>query len=208
MTNAQKLSTPLGKIHRINDDGSVPADNPFIATPGAIPTIWSYGHRNPEGFAVDPATGLMWESEHGPTGGDEINIIEKGHNYGWGVVSMGLQPGITHQHEPGMDDPVTYYSPAIAPSGIAFDKGRRYPGWKGNLFLAALVGQKLIRYEIKGRKIASEETIFQQFGRTRAVIAGPDGLLYILVMNPTGRNTGVDLSAAVSGMVIRLVPVK
>ena len=208
MTNAQKLSTPLGKIHRINDDGSVPSDNPFVARAGAVPTIWSYGHRNPEGLAFDPRTGLMWESEHGPTGGDEINIIEKGHDYGWGVATMGLQPGITQQHASGMDDPVTYYSPAIAPSGIEFYKGGRYPGWKNNLFLAALVGQKLLRYETAGRKIASEETLFQQFGRTRSVITGPDGLLYVLVMNPTGRNTGMDLSAAVSGMVVRLTPVK
>ena len=95
MTNAQRLDTPLGKIHRVNDDGSIPADNPFVHTAGAIPSIWSYGHRNPEGLSYDPATGILWESEHGPTGGDEINIIEKGHNYGWGVVSMGLQPGIT-----------------------------------------------------------------------------------------------------------------
>jgi glucose/arabinose dehydrogenase len=208
MTNAQKLSTPLGKTHRINDDGSIPADNPFVGRADAVPTIWSYGHRNPEGFAVDPATGLMWESEHGPAGGDEINIIEKGHDYGWGVATMGLQPGITQQHAPDMDDPIAYYSPAIAPSGIAFYKGNRYAGWKNNLFLAALVGQKLLRYEIAGRKITSEETLFQQFGRTRAVIMGPDGLLYVLVMNPTGRNTGVDLSASVSGMVVRLTPVK
>ena len=208
MTNAQKLSTPLGKIHRINDDGSVPSDNPFVGQSGAVPTIWSYGHRNPEGLAFDPRTGLMWESEHGPTGGDEINIIEKGHDYGWGVATMGLQPGITQQHASGMDDPVTYYSPAIAPSGIEFYKGGRYPGWKNNLFLAALVGQKLLRYETAGRKIASEEVLFQQFGRTRSVITGPDGLLYVLVMNPTGRNTGMDLSAAVSGMVVRLMPVK
>jgi glucose/arabinose dehydrogenase len=207
MSNAQKLSTPLGKIHRINDDGAVPPDNPFAGRPGAVPTIWSYGHRNSEGLSFDPMTGLLWESEHGPTGGDEINIIEKGHNYGWGVVTMGLQPGITHQHEPGMDDPITYYSPAIAPSGIGFYRGNRYPGWKNDLFAAALVGQKLIRYEIQDRKIAAQETIFQQFGRTRAVITGPDGLLYVLVMNPTGRDTGVEMSAAVSGMVIKLVPV-
>jgi glucose/arabinose dehydrogenase len=199
MTNAQNLSSPLGKTHRINLDGSVPADNPFVHTPGAIPTIWSYGNRNSEGLAFDPVTGLLWESENGPTGGDEVNIIEKGHNYGWGVVSMGLQPGITHQHEPGMDDPIVYYSPAIAPSGISFYTADRYPGWKNNLFLAALAGQKLIRYEIEGRQITHQEAVFQGFGRVRQVITGPDGYLYVLIQNSQSL-------ANSPGMVIRLMP--
>ena len=205
MTNAQRLDTPLGKIHRINDDGSIPTDNPFVRTSGAVPSIWSYGHRNSEGLSFDPATGILWESEHGPTGGDEINIIEKGHNYGWGVVSMGLQPGISRQHQKGMDDPITYYSPAIGPSGITFNTGNRYSGWKGNLFLAALVGQKLFRYEIAGRKIIHQEILWDQYGRTRAVIMGPDGLLYVLLQNATGTPTSTD--AATPGMVVRLVPV-
>jgi glucose/arabinose dehydrogenase len=201
MTNAQNLSIPLGKIHRMNLNGSAPADNPFVHTPGAIPTIWTYGHRNPEGLAFDPVTGLLWESEHGPTGGDEVNIIEKGHNYGWGVVSMGLEPGITHQHEPGMDDPIAYYSPSIGPSGISFYTGDRYPGWKNSLFLSALAGQKLIRYEIKGRQITHEEAVYQGFGRTRDVITGPDGYLYILLQNSQNL-------ANSPGMVIRLMPMK
>lgn len=204
MTNAQRLDTPLGKIHRVNDDGSIPPDNPFVHTPGAVGSIWSYGHRNSEGLSYDPATGILWESEHGPTGGDEINIIEKGHNYGWGVVSMGLQPGITRQHQEGMDDPITYYSPAIAPSGITFNTGSRYSGWKGNLFLAALTGQKLIRYEIAGRKIAHQEILWDQYGRTRDVIMGPDGFLYVLLQNATGAPVSTD--AATPGMVVRLVP--
>ena len=201
MTNAQNLSSPLGKTHRMNLDGSVPADNPFVHTPGAIPTIWSYGNRNSEGLAFDPVTGLLWESENGPTGGDEVNIIEKGHNYGWGVVSMGLQPGITHQHEPGMDDPIAYYSPAIAPSGISFYTADRYPGWKNSLFLSALAGQKLIRYEIKGRQITHQEVVFQGFGRVRQVITGPDGYLYVLLQNSQSL-------ANSPGMVIRLMPVE
>ena len=207
MVNAQNLSVPLGKIHRVNDDGTPAAGNPFLTTPGADPTVWSYGHRNPEGLAFDPVSGLLWESEHGPTGGDEINIIDKGHNYGWGVVSMGLEPGITHQHQAGMDDPIAYYTPTIAPSGIAFYSGNRYPGWKNNLFVAALAGQELLRLEIAGRKIVSQEPLFQQYGRVRDVTTGPDGLLYVLLQNPTGAGTGLSLSAATAGMVIRLVPV-
>jgi len=205
MTNAQRLDTPLGKILRVNDDGSVPADNPFVQTPGAVASIWSYGHRNSEGLSFDPATGILWESEHGPTGGDEINIIEKGHNYGWGVVSMGLQPGISRQHQDGMDDPITYYSPAIGPSGITFNTGSRYSGWSGNLFLAALVGQKLLRYEISDRKIVHQEILWDQYGRTRGVITGPDGLLYVLLQNTTG--APMSTAAATPGMVVRLVPV-
>jgi glucose/arabinose dehydrogenase len=204
MTHAQKLDSPLGKIHRVNLDGSAPADNPFVNTPGAIKTLWTIGNRNPEGLSYDQRTGLLWESEHGPTGGDEINIIEKGHNYGWGVVTMGLQPGITLQHKDGMDDPIKYYSPAIGPSGITFNTGSKYPGWKNSLFLTALTGQKLFRYEIDGRKITEQEILWDQYGRTRAVIMGPDGLLYILLQNATGAPMGT--GASTPGMVLRLVP--
>lgn len=204
MTHSQRLDSPLGKIHRVNLDGTAPADNPFVNTPGAIKTIWTYGNRNAEGLSYDSRTGLLWESEHGPTGGDEINIIEKGHNYGWGVISMGLQPGITLQHKEGMEDPIRYYSPAIAPSGIVFNSGNRYPGWKNNLFLTALTGQKLIRYEIQGRKITDQEILWDQYGRTRDVIMGPDGLLYILLQNATGAR--MTTGASTPGMVLRLVP--
>ena len=137
-------------------------------------------------------------------GGDEINIIEKGKNYGWGVVSMGLQPGITLQHKDGMVDPIKYYTPAIGPSGITFNTGSKYPGWKNNLFLTALTGQKLIRYEIDGRKITEQEILWDQYGRTRAVIMGPDGLLYVILQNSTGSPTGT--GASTPGMVVRLVP--
>jgi hypothetical protein len=112
MQNSQDLKNPLGKIHRVNDDGSIPKDNPFLNTPNALPSIWSYGHRNPQGLAWDPS-GLMWESEHGPTGGDEINVVEKGRNYGWGVISMGLQNGITERSHEGMEQPIVYYTPTI-----------------------------------------------------------------------------------------------
>jgi len=206
MVNAQSLATPLGKIHRVNEDGSIPADNPFVKLADAVPSIWSLGHRNPEGLSFNPLTGDLWESEHGPAGGDEINVIDKGHNYGWGLASMGLEPGIFRQNAPNIDPPITSYTPAIAPSGITFYTGNRYPGWKNNLFVSALAGQELLRIETEGRRIAAQETLFKEYGRVRDVIQGPDGLLYVLIQNPTGGGTGLLLSDSTAGMVIRLTP--
>lgn len=209
MTNAQDLSNPMGKVHRINDDGSIPQDNPFAGKPGAWQSIWSYGNRNPEGLAFDPTTGLLWESEHGPTGGDEINIIEPGKNYGWGVVSMGIQPGITRQHAPQMEDPITYFTPSIGPSGISFYTGTRYRNWRNSsLFVTGLTGQRLVRLEIEGRKIKSQEIIFDKLGRTRQIITGPDGLFYLLLQNPAPPVTRAPVFGAGPGMVIRLIPVE
>ena len=206
MQNAQDLKNPLGKIHRINDDGSVPKDNPFVDKPDADQTIWTYGHRNPEGLAWEPGTGRLWESEHGPSGGDEINIIEKGHNYGWGVASKGLQGGITKTSEAGMDDPIVYYTPSIAPAGITFYNGTRYPGWKNtSLFVGGLVGQQLRRLEISQEKVTKQEVLFAQFGRVRDVVQGPDGYLYVALQSPTG-GQGVPLSAATPGMIVRVLP--
>jgi glucose/arabinose dehydrogenase len=206
MQNAQDLKNGLGKVHRVNDDGTVPKDNPFVNTPGADATIWSYGHRNPEGLAWEPGTGRLWESEHGPTGGDEINIIEKGHNYGWGVASKGLQGGITKTTEEGMDDPIVYYTPAIAPAGITFYTGDRYPRWKNtSLLVGALVGQQLRRLEISNENVVKQEVLFEQFGRVRDIVQGPDGYLYIALQTPTG-GQGVPLSAATPGMIVRLLP--
>jgi glucose/arabinose dehydrogenase/mono/diheme cytochrome c family protein len=207
-TNAQNLSDPRGKIHRVNADGSIPADNPFVNTPGAVASIWSYGHRNPQGLAFDPRTGLLWETEHGPTGGDEVNIIEKGKNYGWGVTTKGVQNGLTQQSQPGMEDPVTYYTPSVGPSGVSFYTANRYPGWRNSsLFVSMLTGQKLMRLEINGRRIVEQEPIFEQFGRVRQIISGPDGLFYLLLQNPTGRGTSIPVFGAAPGMVIRLQPV-
>jgi glucose/arabinose dehydrogenase len=200
--NAQDLSTPTGKIHRVNDDGSVPKDNPFVNRAGALPTIWSYGHRNPQGLAWDPA-GKLWESEHGPQGGDEINVIERGRNYGWGVITMGVQPGIAKRSEPGMEQPIVYYTPTIAPSGMTFYTGSRYPTWKGHLFVSALAGQQLRRLEVKDRQVTAQEVLFNQFGRVHDVIQGPDGLLYVTLQLP-----GQVMSASTPGMVARLVPVQ
>ena len=201
--DAQDLSKPTGKIHRVNDDGSVPKDNPFAGKPGALPTIWSYGHRNPQGLAWDPVTGKLWESEHGPQGGDEINIIEPGKNYGWGVITMGVQNGITKRSEPGMEQPIVYFTPSIAPSGMAFYTANQYPAWKNNLFVSALAGQQLRRLEVKDDKVLAQEVLFNQFGRIHDVIQGPDGLLYVTFQLP-----GQVMSASTAGMVGRLVPQK
>jgi glucose/arabinose dehydrogenase len=209
MQNAQDLSKPMGKIHRVNDDGSVPKDNPFVSTPNALPTIWSYGHRNPQGLAWDPRSGRLWESEHGPTAGDEINIIERGRNYGWGVATRGRQPGITKVSEPGMVDPIVYYIPSFAPSGISFYSGDRYPGWKNtSLFVGGLAGQALRRLQIDGDAVTSQEVIFDQFGRVRDVVQGPDGYLYLALQYATGAGTSFGLVAPTPGLVVRMVPVR
>jgi len=207
MRNAQNLATPLGKIHRLNLDGSIPADNPFVKRAGALPSIWSYGHRNPEGLAIDPASGLLWESEHGPIGGDEINLIRRGGNYGWGVVSKGMQPGLKGVSAPGMIDPVLWYFPTIAPSGIAFYTGDKYAGWKGSLFISALRGQQLRRVQLKGGKVVSQEVIFSDLGRVRDIATGRDGLLYALISDPTGVGWTVNFTDPVHGQLVRLKPI-
>jgi glucose/arabinose dehydrogenase len=209
MQNAQDLSNPLGKIHRVNDDGSVPADNPFVNTPNAVPTIWSYGHRNPQGLSWDPVSGRLWESEHGPNAGDEINIIERGKNYGWGVATRGVQTGITQTSAAGMIDPVAYYIPTFAPAGISFYSGDRYPGWKNtSLFVGGLAGQALRRLEIDGTTVTKQEVIFDQFGRVRDVVQGPDGYLYLALQHATGTGTSYGLIAPSPGLIVRLMPVQ
>ena len=199
--SAQDLSSPLGKIHRVTDDGSVPKDNPFVGKESVVPTIWSYGHRNPQGLAWDPVTGQLWESEHGPQGGDEINIIEPGHNYGWGVITMGTDPRVTERAHEGMEQPVVYYTPTIAPSGMVFYTGSRYPAWKNDLFVSALGGQQLRRLEIKGNQVTHQEQVFNQFGRVHDVVIGPDGYLYVTLQQP-----GQVLSQSTPGMIARLIP--
>jgi aldose sugar dehydrogenase len=209
MANAQDLSSPLGKIHRVNDDGSAPKDNPFVNTPNALPTIWSYGHRNPQGLAWDPVSGQLWESEHGPSAGDEVNIVERGKNYGWGVVTKGTQAGITKNTEPGMIDPIVYYIPTFAPAGISFSTSDRYPGWKNtSLFVGGLAGQALRRLEIEGKAVTRQEVIFNQFGRVRDVVQGPDGYLYLALQHATGAGTSYGLIAPSPGLVVRMMPVR
>jgi len=192
---AQDLSSPLGKIHRVMDDGRIPSDNPFVKQPGALGSIWSYGHRHPQGLAWHPITGKLWESEHGPTGGDELNRIEPGRNYGWPVISNGTdwQVKIEGTTREGMESPRKFWTPAIAPSGIGFYTGNRFPQWKNNLFVAALVKEALLRLELDGENVVHEEVVFDGMGRVRDVTTGPDGLIYVSLEGP--------------GRIMRLVPV-
>jgi glucose/arabinose dehydrogenase len=206
--NAQNLAVPMGKIHRVLDDGTPAPGNPFLHTAGADPTIWTYGHRNPEGLAFNPVDGHLWETEHGPTGGDEVNVIMGGKNYGWGVISRGLEPGINEIAHDGMEQPKTFFNPAIGPGGITFYTGKNFPGWKNDLFITGMTGQKLIRMEVKDDTILSQETLLDQVGRVRDVVQGPDGLLYILLQNPTGTPASSGIAAGDAGMIVRLVPVK
>jgi aldose sugar dehydrogenase len=201
--DAQDLSKPTGKVHRVNDDGSVPKDNPFVKRDGAVKSIWTYGHRNPQGLAFDPVTGALWETEHGPNGGDELNLLVPGHNYGWAVVSNGTQPGITKTEEAGMDSPVVFWTPTIAPGGIVFATGTRYPKWKNQLLVTGLGGQVLRRLVIEKDKVAHQEVVFDNLGRVRDIIQGPDGFLYVATALPGRR-----LSDTTVGFVLRLVPVQ
>ena len=190
---AQTLDNHIGKIVRIRPDGSVPPDNPFVGKPGALPEIWAYGLRNAEGLAFNPADGKLWEQEHGPKGGDEINIIEKGKNYGWPVVSYGVNydgtpVGTGKRAMPGMQEPVWHWTPSIAPSGMAFYTGDLFPGWKGSLINGALKFELLSRLELKGDKAVKEERMLQGLReRIRDVRQGPDGALYLLTDNAAGR---------------------
>jgi aldose sugar dehydrogenase len=193
---AQNLANHLGKIVRIRPDGSVPPDNPFVARPGAKPEIWSFGHRNPQGLAFHPATGRLWEHEHGPRGGDEINIIAKGRNYGWPVIGYGIDYNGARIHESthkeGMEQPIWYWVPSIAPSGMAFYADSLFPAlfpaWRGNLFVGALAGAILARLELEGEKVLREERLLAQLReRIRDVRQGPDGALWLVTDNSAGR---------------------
>jgi aldose sugar dehydrogenase len=186
--DAQSLSLPAGKVHRVMEDGSVPKDNPFVGHAGADPTIWSFGNRNPQGLAFHPVRGELWESEHGPRGGDELNLIEPGRNYGWPVVTYGINydgtPISDHTEQEGMEGPVVQWTPSLAVSGIAFYTGDRFPGWNNDLFLGGLVGQQLRRLTIEGHQIVHQEVLFRTLGRVRTVVDGPDGYLYVALNQP------------------------
>jgi len=207
MHDAQDLSKPTGKIHRVLDDGRPAPGNPFFNTPGAMASVWSYGHRNPQGLAFNPVDGRLWETEHGPTGGDEVNVIKRGANYGWGKVARGLEPGISEVTMKGMEEPKTFFNPSIGPGGITFYTGDRYKGWKNNLFITGMTGQKLFRLTVKGEEIVARELLLDRAGRVRDVKQGPDGLLYILLQNPTGNTPASGITNGNVGMVVRLVPV-
>ena len=185
---AQNLDMPNGKMYRIRDDGTIPIDNPFYYTKGAIKSIWSYGHRNPQGLALHPSTRQLWEAEHGPRGGDEVNIILRGHNYGWPVITYGknysgtIISKLTH-HE-GMDQPVFHWTPSIAVCGIAFYEGSQFPEWKNNLLATSLKYERLHRVELDGMNMVKDEIIYEAESRVRDVEVGPDGIIYVALEDP------------------------
>lgn len=189
---AQNLGNHLGKLIRITPDGAAPPDNPFVGRVGAKPEIWSLGHRNEQGLAINPASGELWEIEHGPRGGDEVNIIAKGKNYGWPVIGYGIDYSGAKIHETtakdGMEQPIKYWVPSIAPSGMAFYTGKLFPKWNGSLFTGALAGKMLVRLSLNGNTVTGEERLLQNlYERIRDVRQGPDGALWLLTDNPAGR---------------------
>jgi glucose/arabinose dehydrogenase len=188
---AQDLATHHGKTIRLKDDGSVPADNPFVNTAGALPEIWSYGHRNMQGIMVHPETNQLWTVEHGPQGGDELNLDEAGKNYGWPVIGFGvnynsglaIHTGTTRR---GMEQPVNVWVPSIAVEGLLVYTGDKFPQWRGNFFVGGMAGQRLVRLTMDGTKVVDVENMLQRRGRIRAIQQGPDGFLYIAFEDQAG----------------------
>jgi aldose sugar dehydrogenase len=191
--DAQTLDNHMGKVVRIEADGKVPADNPFVQRSGAKAEIWSYGHRNIQGAALHPGSGELWTVEHGPQGGDELNVPAAGANHGWPVITYGRNYGIGTKIGDGTEradvaPPLRHWIPSIAPSGMAFLTSERYPGWKGSLFMGALRGSHLVRLELDGRKVVKEEQLLAERNtRLRDVRQGPDGWLYVLTDSPDGQ---------------------
>lgn len=198
--DAQKLDRPNGKIHRVRDDGTAPTNNPYVDQPGALPTIWALGVRNPQGLALDPRNSALWETEHGPRGGDELNLVQPGKNYGWPVITFGMNYDGTAVSEkteaPGLEQPVRNWTPSIAASQLHFYTGDKFPRWKHNLFVGSLAQQRLIRFEVEHNQVVHEEEIFRNLGRIRDIVTGPDGCLYIALEQIGGA----------SGRIVRLVP--
>jgi len=189
----QQFDSLMGKVLRINTDGTIPKDNPFVATPGKRPEIYALGFRDPQGMAIHPKTGRLWTSEHGPRGGDEINEVQKGKNYGFPVIGYGrdyngkpINGDKTVQA--GLEQPVYYWTPDIAPAGIAFYTGRMFPAWNGNLFVSSLLGRYLVRLVLDGRHVVAEERLLADLkARIRGVHEGPDGSLYVLTDGANGK---------------------
>jgi glucose/arabinose dehydrogenase len=192
---AQQMDSLIGKIARINRDGSIPADNPFVGVSGARPEIWSIGHRNVQAAAVHPTTGDLWEVEHGTRGGDELNIVRRGKDYGWPTIAYGIEyrggpitGGLTARD--GMEQPRYYWDPVIAPSGMTFYTGRLFPAWRGSLFIGGMGSMRLVRLSLKGDRVTGEEHLvsdLQPAERIRNVREGPDGALYLQTDNSKGR---------------------
>ena len=193
---AQDLTNHHGKIIRLHDDGRVPADNPFVSRAGAKPEIWSYGHRNVQGLAIHPDTGELWADEHGPQGGDELNRIEPGKNYGWPVIGFGVNytTGLaihSGTHKEGMEQPLKIWVPSIGISGMMFYTGDRFPQWKNNLFIGGMNGQQLSRLTLNGRQVTNEELLVQRMGRIRDIRQGPDGFIYLVTDDRDGKPTPI-----------------
>lgn len=195
--NAQTLENAHGKIHRLKDDGSVPEDNPYVNEPNAVKSIWVLGNRNPQGLVYDAANDRVWESEHGPMGGDELNLIEKGKNYGWPVITYGTNydgSTITEITEKeGMEQPVSYYVPSIATAGIAIVTSDKYPAWKGDILIGALAKMHINRVDMDGDKALSQEIMLQDIGRVRQISESPDGYLYAITEG--------------TGLLVKLIPI-
>jgi glucose/arabinose dehydrogenase len=193
---AQDLSNHHGKILRLHDDGRVPSDNPFVSRTGARPEIWSYGHRNVQGLAIHPETGDIWTNEHGPQGGDELNRIQPGRNYGWPVIGFGVnyQTGLAIHAgtlREGMEQPANVWVPSIGISGLMIYTGNRFPEWRGNLFVGGMARQRLARLTLDGQRITNEETLVPQMGRIRDVRQGPNGDIYLVTDNREGKPTPI-----------------
>lgn len=190
MEEAQDLSRPNGKIHRLHPDGSIPEDNPFVERDGALPSIFSFGHRNPQGMAVHPVTGEVWAVEHGPRGGDELNRLEAGRNYGWPVITYGIDYDgsvlTPHRRRSGMEQPVRYWRPSIAVSGLGFYNGDMFSTWSNKLLVGALAYEEVRLLDIEDGRVIHEEIILKDVGRVREAITGPDGAVYV-VLNEPGR---------------------
>ena len=189
---AQNLLSYFGKIIRVNSDGSVPKDNPFVGRADALPAIWSYGHRNMQGAAIDPATGRLWTVEHGARGGDELNHPEPGKNYGWPAITYGIDYNGTRigsgAVKEGMEQPVYYWDPVIAPSGMLFYTGDKFPDWRGSIFIGGLASSSLVRLEMRGDRVVKEERYLGELHeRIRDVRQGLDGYIYVITDNPKGR---------------------
>jgi glucose/arabinose dehydrogenase len=197
---AQDLSNHAGTINRLFEDGSVPPDNPFVGDEGAEPSIWSYGHRNPQGMAIDPETGQLWATEHGPFGGDELNLIEPGKNYGWPIVGFGVNYGSGSEIHPGtlapdVQPPMHVWVPSIAPSGLVVYDGDQFPEWRGSIFAGGMAGEQVSRLEMDGvndwRNSWYSEVLVQGIGRVRDVRQGPDGYIYLAIDSRTGDPTPI-----------------
>ncbi|GAB3323425.1 PQQ-dependent sugar dehydrogenase [Larkinella ripae] len=193
---SQDLSTDQGKVVRLHDDGRIPKDNPFVGKASARPEIWSYGHRNPQGMVMNPTTGVLWEHEHGPQGGDEVNIVEKGKNYGWPLVTFGIDYDNSiisnDTAKAGMEQPVIYWKPSIAPCGMTFVTSPKFKDWNGDLLVGSLKFLYIKHCVVRGNKIVSQETIAEKIGRVRDIRQGPDGNIYVVLEN--------------SGRIVRLSP--